>query len=169
MEMLIRRPLPADAPALARLHVLTWRETYGHLLPSDFFGDAHLEMRQTMWERILANPRPEWTVLTAALGDELVGFVSAGPGSESGTDSSSRQLYTLYVRSRWHGAGIGQALFDAAVGHDACVLWVAKENPRAIAFYRKNGFEFDGQEQADDAVPGIVEARMRRASRDATG
>ena len=42
------------------------------------------------------------------------------------------------------------------------VLWVAKENRRAIAFYRRNGFAFDGAEQSDPGTAGIVEARMVR-------
>ncbi|MCB5275771.1 hypothetical protein BJG92_03324 [Arthrobacter sp. SO5] len=41
------------------------------------------------------------------------------------------------------------------------MLWVAKDNPRAVAFYRRNGFEFDGAEQTDPA-PKIVDARMVR-------
>lgn len=40
--------------------------------------------------------------------------------------------------------------------------WVAKENPRAIAFYRRNGFELDGAEQTDPGAPSITDARMVR-------
>lgn len=42
------------------------------------------------------------------------------------------------------------------------MLWVALENPRAIAFYRRNGFEFDGAEETDPAAPAIIDARMVR-------
>ena len=31
-----------------------------------------------------------------------------------------------------------------------------------IAFYRRNGFAFDGAEQTDPGTPGVVEARMVR-------
>ena len=37
-----------------------------------------------------------------------------------------------------------------------------KENPRAIAFYRRNGFELDGAEQIDPGAPLITDARMAR-------
>jgi ribosomal protein S18 acetylase RimI-like enzyme len=57
---------------------------------------------------------------------------------------------------------VGQALLDATLGTDPAMLWVAKENPRAIAFYRRNGFRFDGAEQIDPHAPRITDARMVR-------
>ncbi|WP_439688481.1 GNAT family N-acetyltransferase [Curtobacterium sp. SP.BCp] len=50
----------------------------------------------------------------------------------------------LYVLARAHGSGAGQALLDAALGHRSASLWVAEDNPRAQAFYRRNGFTVDG-------------------------
>ena len=35
-------------------------------------------------------------------------------------------------------------------------------DPRAIAFYRRNGFELDGAATTDPGAPGIVEVRMVR-------
>jgi ribosomal protein S18 acetylase RimI-like enzyme len=68
----------------------------------------------------------------------------------------------LYVAAADHGGGAGQALLDAVLEEGPAVLWVAKENPRAIAFYRRNGFEFDGAEQTDPMVPTIIDVRMLR-------
>ena len=42
------------------------------------------------------------------------------------------------------------------------MLWVAKENPRAVAFYLRNGFRFDGVEQTDPHAPLITDARLVR-------
>lgn len=42
------------------------------------------------------------------------------------------------------------------------MLWVAKENPRAAAFYLRNGFRFDGVEHVDPHAPSITDARMLR-------
>ncbi|GAA1116598.1 GNAT superfamily N-acetyltransferase [Nesterenkonia jeotgali] len=105
-------------------------------------------------------------------------------------DLPSRTLYTLYVLRSHHGTGAGQALLDstlgvgsgtgagAAAGAGAGIgavaapdagarvepvsLWVAKQNPRAIAFYLRNGFRFDGAEQQDPGAPAITDARMVR-------
>jgi len=42
------------------------------------------------------------------------------------------------------------------------MLWVARQNPRATAFYARNGFALDGAEQVDPHAPSITDARMVR-------
>jgi len=73
-----------------------------------------------------------------------------------------RELYAIYVSAAHYGTGVGQALLDEALGDDPAMLWVAKENPRATAFYLRNGFRFDGTEQTDPHAPMITDARMLR-------
>lgn len=153
----IREPRPADAETIAALHVATWRETYGHLLPDDFFGDELLDRHRRMWTQILAEPRPDHVVRVAEADGELIGFAMSGI-----PEGGMPQLYMLYVVAAQYGTGIGQRLFGGVLPAGSAVLWVARENPRAIAFYRRNGFAFDGAEQTDHGTPGIVEARMVR-------
>ena len=43
-----------------------------------------------------------------------------------------------------YGAGAGQRLLDADVGSGGAYLWIAEHNPRAFAFYTRNGFVPDG-------------------------
>lgn len=50
----------------------------------------------------------------------------------------------IYTLARVHGSGAGQLLLDALIGADAAFLWVLEDNPRAQAFYAKNGFVADG-------------------------
>jgi GNAT superfamily N-acetyltransferase len=66
----------------------------------------------------------------------------------------------LYVLAADHGTGAGPALLEAVVDPEESVaLWVAEENPRAHAFYRKHGFVGDGTAQVEG---GIREIRMVR-------
>ena len=164
MDFVVTRPEPADAPEIADLHVATWRETYAHLLPADYFSDAHHQMRKAMWQHILGSPRDEWAVRIAKTDGQVVGFAMAGPsfGAEGQDLPRDRQLYSLYVTAVHHGTGVGQALLDETLGAGAAMLWVAAQNSRAIAFYRRNGFEFDGVEQVDPSAPNITDARMVR-------
>ena len=157
----VRAALPGDARRIAELHVLTWQETYAHLLPPDFLDEAHAGMRREMWDRILGDGRPEWTVRVAVSDGEIVGFATSGPsrGDEVPRD---RQLYNIYVLQTAHGTGIGQALLVGVLGDEPAMLWVAKENPRAIAFYRRNRFELDGATEFDPATPSITHVRMVR-------
>lgn len=164
MTFTLRVPEPRDAAEIAALHVATWRETYTHLLPAGFFDDDFVHGRQSMWARILGNPRDEWRVCVAESEGRIIGFATSGPGQEfdGAPPPCERQLYMLYVAAADHGGGAGQALLDAVLDEGPAVLWVAKENPRAIAFYRRNGFDFDGAEQTDPMVPSIIDVRMLR-------
>ncbi|RZT64053.1 acetyltransferase (GNAT) family protein [Microcella alkaliphila] len=110
---------------------------------------------------------PTQRIAVAERDAAIVGFASSGlplDASDRAT-GAERQLYTLYVLAGHHGTGIGQQLLDAVVtAEDDTVLWVAKRNPRAQAFYRRNGFRFDGTVKPDDRVPTFLEARMVRIS-----
>lgn len=160
----IREPSATDASLLADLHVQTWREAYGHLLPAGFFTPAFVEGRHRMWTHVLADARTDMTVRVADAEGTVVGFAWAGPTVTSGAapPHRERQLYAIYVMADHHGSGAGQSLLDAVLGTGPAELWVAKENPRAIAFYRRNGFAFDGIEQIDPTAPLITDARMVR-------
>ncbi|WP_258369928.1 MULTISPECIES: N-acetyltransferase [unclassified Curtobacterium] len=58
------------------------------------------------------------------------------------------ELTMLYVLARAHGGGAGQALLNATLGGRPASLWVAANNPRARAFYRRNVFTPDGARPA---------------------
>lgn len=165
MSFALRAPNPADVDALAELHVATWREAYAHLLPEDFFTDEFLEGRRRMWTRLTSEAPEGVRVSLAETPDgEIVGFAVAGsslPDEEHGVPRDL-QLFMIYVAAAHYGTGAGQALLDAALGPGPALLWVAKENPRAIAFYRRNGFELDGAEQRDPGAPRITDVRMVR-------
>ena len=51
--MEIRHPRTGDAPALAAVHVQSWRDAYEGLLPDDLIASMTVERRQAMWERII--------------------------------------------------------------------------------------------------------------------
>lgn len=55
----------------------------------------------------------------------------------------------------------GQRLLDAAIGDRDAFLWVFRDNPRAPAFYVRNGFAPDGAERVEKFF-GPVEIRMVR-------
>ncbi|WP_264197561.1 GNAT family N-acetyltransferase [Arthrobacter sp. SO3] len=117
-----------------------------------------------MWNHILGNPREEWCIRIAESRGQIIGFAFFGPGvGREGQDlPRDRQLFSIYVAAERHGAGVGKSLLDATAGHGPAMLWVAKDNPRAVAFYLRNGFEFDGAEQTDPGAAKIVGARMVR-------
>ena len=93
--------------------------------------------------------------LLAESGGEIVAYAQLhlGKAAEGVERIGTGAAYVarFYVDHAGHGRGVAQALVDAAEAEarrrGAPVLWLSvwKENPRAIAFYRKRGFEVRGE------------------------
>ncbi|WP_062310837.1 GNAT family N-acetyltransferase [Demequina rhizosphaerae] len=140
---LVRRATVDDAPAIAHVHLQSWRETYGPVLPADVLAGLDLDARTARWQAILDEGRS--TIHVAVAGGEVVGFASAGDRPDEG-GPAPRELEGLYVLARHHGTGEAARLLAEAVGHGPAYLWVWRNNARAIAFYAKHGFVPDGAE-----------------------
>lgn len=164
MAFTIREPRSGEASAIADVHVATWKEAYSDLLPEDCFSEEYVADRHRMWQHVLTHPRDDMLVRVAEVEGEIVGFAWVGPGEgvNGGDAPRERLLYAIYVLAAHYGTGIGQALLDETLGDGPAMLWVAKVNPRATAFYLRNGFCFDGVEQVDPHAPLITDARMLR-------
>jgi ribosomal protein S18 acetylase RimI-like enzyme len=152
-----------DVAQMARVIVRSWQETYRGLMPDAVLDDpGFLAARERFWTAALTDERyRENRVAVAERAGELVGVAMSGPPLDAGA-TWARQLYVLYVYAADHGTGAGRALLEAVVDpHESVALWVADPNPRAQAFYRKQGFVADGSVQVED---GVREIRMVRDS-----
>jgi len=157
----VRPAVEQDAPAMARVHVESWRETYRGLMSDAVLDDPDfIARREKFWTAALTDPRYAAEQVAIAERDSLlIGIAMAGPAQEPAVDWSA-QLYLLYTYTAVHGLGAGAALLDAVIEPTSVVgLWVADPNPRAQAFYRKHGFLPDGTDRAED---GVNEIRMVR-------
>lgn len=84
----------------------------------------------------------------AILNDEAIGYlkVNFGDSQTELKDSMALEVERIYVSKEFHGKSVGQLLYDKAIEiakqKDAEYIWLGvwEENPRAISFYRKNGF-----------------------------
>ena len=93
-------------------------------------------------------------------GSRLLGFANTGPGRDDPElGLPDLELMGLYVRAEVYGTGVGLALLEAAIGEAAAYLWVLGGNARAIRFYERAGFRFDGALKTE---PVGVERRMVR-------
>lgn len=155
----IRRGVPEDAEAMAHLHLDVWDDAYTGLMPQGILDDRRdrVAERVERWREIFSSSGdPNWV----AEGPEgLAGFSGSGPARDNDVDLEL-ELYALYVRAAYYGTGLGYALFEQAVGDRACYLWVLAGNERAIRFYERQGFRFDGTE---DELDEGVHLRMVRA------
>jgi GNAT superfamily N-acetyltransferase len=145
-DVQIRRAVPEDAEALARLHVDCWDDAYTGLMPQEILDARRDDVpaRVERWRKILATGHTTVAEHEAS----LIGFVNAAPGAL--VPGFEIQLFALYVRAAWWDTGVGSALFAKAVGDRSAYLWVLEGNDRAIRFYERKGFRLDGTGQDED-------------------
>lgn len=158
MEFLIRAARVEDAEAIAEVRTQSWREAYAHLLSAEFLA-ALDPARGVGWLRSVIEG--EASVVVAEVNGAVQGFAIAGPPT---LDDPPRdlELGLIYQLPSLHGSGSGQALLDAVVADRPAYLWTAEDNPRANAFYRRNGFEPDGLRKLEPDWENLAEIRLVR-------
>jgi hypothetical protein len=140
-DLTVRAAEPDDAAGIARVHIQAWRESYAHLLPAATLAALQHGPRKERWRKIIAAASSD--VWVACRGTDIVGWASAGAGRDDDSPRP-RELNGIHVIASEYGSGAGQLLLDAAVGSGGAYLWLADDNPRAFAFYTRNGFIPDG-------------------------
>jgi ribosomal protein S18 acetylase RimI-like enzyme len=98
----------------------------------------------------ISNPNSEFYF--AILDNQVIGYLKLNFGQSQTElkDDKALEIERIYVLKEFHGKNVGQILYEKAMqiakenGADYVWLGVWEENPRAINFYKKNGFvEFD--------------------------
>ena len=85
--------------------------------------------------------------------NEVIGYLklNEGPSQTEQQNGKALEIERIYVLKEFHGKAVGQMLYDKAVQIarqkkvDYIWLGVWEENPRAISFYKKNGFTAFGK------------------------
>jgi GNAT superfamily N-acetyltransferase len=142
-DIVVRPVRDVDAEALGRVHATCWHETYDHLISKAALEAVSPRRLAELWTHWAAQG-PDFKMVAALAGGEIVGFAGSGPARDKDAPQF-RELYLIYLLDSHHGSGIGQRLFDAVVeSEEPLYLWVAEDNPRAHRFYTRNGFTLDG-------------------------
>lgn len=162
--MIIRPAIPRDAESLTDLHLDVWEEAYAKLVPAALLVQRRTNRanRILKWRRILGGSDSIELVAEAETSDgRLVGFVSTSAGRDEQVPGLPElEVMALYVRAEVYGLGVGYALLTSAIHDSSAYLWVLDGNVRAIRFYERQGFRFDGSIRTE---PEGVERRMIRA------
>jgi ribosomal protein S18 acetylase RimI-like enzyme len=170
--MIVRRARLPDAPAMAAVHVDSWRAAYLGLVPIAVLNQLSVRTRTASWTRILtegeARGSRSWV---AVRGGRILGFVSAGPTRDD-DDHRGRvgEVYAIYLAPTAWGHGLGGELLRTAEddlcerGYRAATIWVLAGNTRARRFYEQCGYDADGGAQNETIGPAVLPSvRYRRS------
>ncbi len=94
----------------------------------------------------LLNPNSEFYF--ASNENDIIGYlkINFGEAQTEHIDKTALEIERIYVLKEFHGKSFGQLLFEKAIQiakqqrMEYIWLGVWEENPRAIQFYKKNGF-----------------------------
>ena len=159
MDGAVRKASLEDAEEIGHVHYEAHVQTYSGKFPEGVIESFSASQRSKMWTRFLTENFGELWV--AELEGRIVGFASTGPPREQ-PPVSDLELGSIYLLAAHHGSGLGQELLDVALGGRGASLWVLDDNPRAHAFYARNGFSPDGADQIDEHFGNVREIRMLR-------
>ena len=140
------------------VHWKAWQEAYAGIVPQ-----SYLDGKMTL-ERCEANTfRWRDNIIVAKDGERVVGF--AGYGKCRNDDlPDAGEVFAIYILSEYYGQGVGWRLMWEALkqlsDYSRIAVWVLKDNKRAIRFYERCGFRFDGREEVIQLDAPLTEERM---------
>lgn len=171
--MIVREASLEDAPAIARVHVDTWRTTYRGIVPESYLAKFSYEKRESSWVQMLSTPTASnhFIYVAEERDGSIIGF--ADGGSERTSDPAYKgELYAIYINHAYQRQGIGCRLTLSvverlqALGFNSMLVWVLADNP-ACSFYEALGgqkvyekqIEMDGI-KLNEAAYGWTDTRI---------
>lgn len=142
-DIKVRLATAADAAAIAKIHVDSWRDSYAHILDHDYLRKAVQADRIAIWTHRLHEPRESQIVAVAEAKDSIVGFICAylHHHPQWGTF-----IDNLHVAPRERSRGVGSLLMTwlgrclaISTQPEPAYLEVFEANPGAVRFYRRLG------------------------------
>ncbi|HRI18799.1 MAG TPA: GNAT family N-acetyltransferase, partial [Burkholderiaceae bacterium] len=133
-----------DAPAIAAVHVASWRAAYRGLIVDAYLDGLSADGRERMWRDLIEEGRT--STLVARCAGRVCGFAAFGASRDADAASGTAELIALYLDPAHWSRGVGRRLWRAvrqsvvAQGFLVVTLWVLADNWRAIHFYEAAGF-----------------------------
>ncbi len=163
-SVIVRHATPADAQAIAEIHVRTWQWAYHNLVPDDYLANlsATLERRIEVRRNQLAHMPPQNRCWVIEQAEYLAGFAMTGPNRDPDLSPMIAEVFAIYLSPDTIGKGIGRILFEHAVedlrqrGYEQATLWVLASNARARKFYEIAGWSLDGGSKSEELSGAVL-------------
>lgn len=170
VPLTVRLAIPADAAAIARVHVLAWQVAYRGVIAQETLDGLEIGEKAASWERQLCSPPQGSRITVCEDRGRVVAWSTHGPRRVPEVDpliEPEGELYGLYAEPCAWGAGAGPALMQDFLEYSdarwkTSVVMVLSANPRARSFYARSGFHTVRDGLPLSGHPEATQALMRR-------
>ncbi|WP_069658764.1 GNAT family N-acetyltransferase [Arcticibacter eurypsychrophilus] len=165
----IKKATLNDIEALQQIGVQTFSETFSvHNTADDMTNYLKESFSLNKLNAELSEAASQFYFAT--LNEEVIGYLKLNTGNLQTElqDNQAVEIERIYVLQTYHAKKIGQLLYDKAMqisqNTDADYVWLGvwEKKPRAISFYKKNGFVAFGKHNfklGDDEQTDIMMKR----------
>jgi ribosomal protein S18 acetylase RimI-like enzyme len=150
----VRKALPMDVDLLIMLGKRCFYEAFNEVTaPDDMEAYITSTFQKSEIENQLIDDRS--LIYIAEIGSDPAGYAYSYPAitPDCIKDNAAIQLVRLYLRKRYNGRGVGDALMQTSIEESRSrgylTVWLSswELNDRANAFYRKWGFKVVGRQK----------------------
>lgn len=139
---MIRKGQINDALEIGNIKINTWRKTYFNIFPDEFLDKLNIETEEQKYIKSYPNRK----VKVYEKDGQIIAYCYYGNRKEEILPDYTGEVFALYVKNDCQDKGVGtkllqDAINDLAKENKKILLWCAKENYRAISFYKKNGLK----------------------------
>ena len=173
-DVTLRYAEVSDAEAIGGINHLGWLTAYRGLVPDAVLDELDLADNVRRWAGFLTRGRHIDAAgqssairhVVAERDGRVVGHVCVGPSRDHDVGEVG-EVVAIYVDPDRKGRGVGSELLVTAHrllrndGFGRAILWTLSGNESAIWFYRKHGWELDGETKIDgEGERAIHEVRL---------
>jgi ribosomal protein S18 acetylase RimI-like enzyme len=169
-DVVVREASIGDAPAIADLHVRSWRSAYRGIVPDAILDGLSVDARRDVWTRAIGRaatePSNEARVWVVEEAGAVRGFAETRPSRDDDAQPGTGEVHSIYLAPEAWGRGLGQRLLAHASddlrarGFVPLVLWVIEDNAPGRRFYERAGWRPDGARQPID-FDGVMVDEIR--------
>ena len=159
--------MPDDAPAIARVHIDSWRAAYKDILLEDGVNRLdHVRVTESFRKSISFGAEDIYIVENSG---HVAGFIALiGHHHEHADEETVTGLCTIYLAPEYWRKGIGRLLYQEGEnilksrGCTEIAFWVFAGNVRARRFYEAMGFATDGEAQVLNMGAPVTAVHYRK-------
>lgn len=143
---MIRKGRIGDAEEIANIKIENWRKTYLNIFTDEYLNNLNLDNEIEKYKNNFENRN----IIIYEKNKNVIAYCYYGRRKAMRLKEYTGEVFALYVKNDCQDRGVGTALLQEAIRdlsktNKKIILWCAKENYRAIKFYKNNGLKMLGK------------------------